>query len=76
MSFKDPIAPKKREPKEGKISGNFVYGEYDKRTGFHVSAGVDYGEGHRQPVGKKGNPASSDVIPQKSRCFSLDEIQK
>lgn len=54
MSFKDPIAVKKR--KEIKSPWNFDCPPYDERTSCYVDAGSHYGVGHRQPVGHKGDP--------------------
>lgn len=59
--FKDPIAPKVKEKKE-KSPWNFLAPCYDDRV--KISAGDNYGVGHRQPVGHKGNPKQRvDVMP-------------
>lgn len=35
---------------------SFAAPDYDHRSGNFVSAGSDYGVGHNQPIGHKGNP--------------------
>jgi hypothetical protein len=53
--FKDPIAVKVKE-KRVQSGWNFDAPEYDRRTSEFISAGTDYGVGHRSPVGREGNP--------------------
>jgi hypothetical protein len=48
--FKDPIAVK--EGKKVRNPWSFSQPPYDERTSCYIRAGTDYGEGHRQPVGK------------------------
>jgi len=61
--FKDPIAVK--EGKKVKNPWKFDQPPYDERTSCYVNAGTNYGVGHRQPVGRSGNPKSSvDVLPK------------
>lgn len=39
--------------------------EYDERTSCYINAGTDYKVGHRQPVGRHGEPkVHVDVLPQ------------
>jgi hypothetical protein len=67
--FSDPIAPKnqkpKDHPKDGKsLAWDFTCPQYDERTSCFINAGTDYGVGHRQPVGHKGEPKQkSSVLP-------------
>ena len=58
--FKDPTAPK-GNTKKMKSTWNFDQPEYDERSGCFVNAGSHYGVGHRQPVGKEGNPKAPKV---------------
>jgi len=60
--FKDPIAVKPE--KSERSPWNFNAPQYDERSSCFVNAGSDYGVGHRQPVGKEGNPTEkADVLP-------------
>jgi len=60
--FSDPIAIK--EKKEGKNPWNFKAPPYDERSSSFVSAGSDYGVGHRQPVGhKEGASERASTMP-------------
>ncbi len=60
--FKDPI--KDKEPRAKKNPWNFEAPQYDQRSGCFVEAGDDHGIGHRQPVGRQGNPKSKvEVLP-------------
>ncbi len=61
--FKDPTAPK-GNTKKMKSTWNFDQPEYDERSSCFVNAGSHYGVGHRQPVGREGNPKEKvDVLP-------------
>ena len=69
--FKDPIAVKKRMS-----SKTFAAPTKEQATtGRFMQAGDNYGVGHRTPVGKTtcSGPASGP-IPQKSKCFSPEEL--
>lgn len=65
--FKDPIAIKTQKPISKPKNGsnwNFTCPQYDDRTGSSINAGTHYGVGHKQPVGKSGNPAKTvPVLP-------------
>lgn len=71
--FSDPIAIKHQFPKDkpqgrpedsGSIAWDHRCPQYDERSSCFVSAGTNYGKGHRQPVGREGNPKSKvDVLP-------------
>ena len=67
--FEDPARIKEQreedKPKDGKNSPwDFRCPQYDQRSSNFVNAGTCYGEGHRQPVGHKGNPKERvDVLP-------------
>lgn len=67
--FKDPIKIKTQrpecKPKDGKNSPwDFRCPEYDQRSSNFVSAGTNYGVGHKQPVGHIGNPKQRvDTLP-------------
>jgi hypothetical protein len=73
--FKDPLAPKKVErgqvDRKGPLKpGEFKAPSYDNRTSCSVSAGDEYGIGHRTPVGKeKPSSISSGPIPQKAFAY-------
>ena len=74
MPFKDPIAPKQKK-REGQKEWSFKAPSYDNRTSCSVSAGDDYGVGHKTPVGShKVSGMGSGPIPQKAKMFSPDEI--
>lgn len=62
MGFKDPIAPKEKK-KSMKSPWNFDAPEYDQRSSCFVSAGTDYGVGHKTPVGTEGNANMSNAVP-------------
>jgi len=59
--FQDPIKIQKPQKKRG--LWNYEAPLYDERSSCYVSAGTDYGVGHKQPVGHSGNP-KRDVIPR------------
>lgn len=72
--LKDPIAVKQKK-RDGLKQWSFKAPSYDNRTSCSLSAGDDYGIGHRIPVGKeKAGSLESGPIPQKAHCFSPDEI--
>jgi len=71
--LKDPIAVKQRL--NGELPWTFNAPTKDYSHSGCISAGNDYGVGHRQPVGKdKASGPESGPIPQKAHCFSPDEI--
>lgn len=57
--FKNPIAPRIKESK-AKNPWNFQAPCYDERN--MISAGDSYGVGFNQPVGHKGNPATTAAV--------------
>lgn len=67
--FNDPIKIKAQTPKNKPVDGknspwSFECPEYDQRSSCFVSAGTNYGVGHRQPVGHEGNPKQKvPVLP-------------
>lgn len=69
--FPDPIAPKER-----KMPYDFVAPTKEEATtGRFMSAGDNYGIGHRAPVGKeKAKGIESGPIPMKSQCFNPNEV--
>jgi hypothetical protein len=67
--FKDPIAVK--EGKKVKNPWNFDQPSYDERTSCYVNAGTNYGVGHRQPVGRSGNPKSDVAVLPKGRVNTM-----
>lgn len=69
--FKDATAVK-----ECKTSQNFVAPTKEKATtGRFMSAGDDYGVGHRTPIGGfKASGIMSGPIPMKSKRMNPDEI--
>lgn len=71
--LKDPIAPKQK--KDGKWPWSYNAPTKDQAHSGYLSAGNDYGVGHRTPVGKeKAGSYESGPIPMKAKCFSPDEI--
>lgn len=74
--FKDPIAVK--EGKKIKSPWNFDQPPYDERSSCYLNAGTDYGVGHKQPVGRMGNPKSSvDVLPKgRVKTMETDFVHK
>lgn len=72
--MKDPIAVKQKK-RDGQKEWSYKAPSYDNRTSCSMSAGDDYGIGHRTPVGKeKAGSVESGPIPQKSYSFSPDEV--
>jgi len=69
-TFADPIA-NKRKPAKSPFNAPTKEGA---TTGRFMQAGDDYGVGHRQPVGRQGNPKQRvDVLPFDHRKgMSLD----
>jgi hypothetical protein len=71
--LKNPL--KVREKENGRSEWSFKAPSYDNRTSSSIPAGNYYGIGHRTPIGKESaSPISSGPIPQKSHCFSPNEI--
>lgn len=71
--LKDPIAVKKKV--NGIYPWSFIAPTKDGAHSGCLSAGNDYGVGHRQPVGTfKTSSMASGPIPQESKKFSPDEI--
>lgn len=71
--FKDPIAV--REKENGMYPWSYKAPSKDMAHSGSLSAGNNYGLGHRQPVGKeKASGVASGPIPQSSKCFSPNEI--
>jgi len=68
--FKDPTAIKSQRPEDKPVDGkkspwDFRCPQYDERSSSFVNAGTHYGVGHKQPVGREGNPKQFvDVLPQ------------
>lgn len=64
------------DPKYRKTSSTFAAPTKEgATTGRFMSAGDDYGIGHRTPVGKeKASGMASGPIPQHSKCMNPDEI--
>lgn len=72
--FKDPIAIKNQKPEfkpmDGKNSAiDFRCMPYDQRSSCFVKAGTDYGVGHKQPVGSKGNPS------ERAECLPFGRVE-
>jgi len=67
--FKDPTAIKKQTPKDKPKDGkdtpwDYTCPQYDQRSSCFVNAGTYYGQGHRQPVGHRGDAKDKvDVLP-------------
>jgi len=71
--LKDPIAVK--EKKNGIYPWDYKAPTKDQAHSGCLSAGDNYGTGHRQPVGKeRASGLESGPIPQQSKCFSPNEI--
>jgi hypothetical protein len=71
----DPTAPKQK--KNGMYPWDYAAPTKDQSHSGFLSAGNDYGTGHRNPVGKdKASSYDSGPIPQQSKCFSPNEIFK
>ena len=68
--FEDRIKVKIKERKANS-PWNFDAPQYDERSSCFVTAGTDYGEGHKQPVGTHKHE-SSNVIP-KGRVNTLSQ---
>lgn len=74
--FKDPIAVK--EGKRIKNPWKFSQPPYDERTSCYLNAGTDYGIGHRQPIGRSGNPKPSvNVLPSgRVNTMNTDRVHR
>lgn len=74
--FKDRAAIK--EGKKINSPWNFDCPPYDERTSCFVNAGTNYGVGHRQPVGHKGDPKQRvDVLPYgRQKPMETDYVHK
>lgn len=75
--FKDPIAIKKQSPKDHPKDGkkspwDFTCPQYDERSSCFVNAGTHYGVGHRQPVGKHGNPSEKAATLPSGRPATME----
>lgn len=71
--LKDPIAVKKKT--NGEWPWMFNAPTKDQAHSGCISAGNDYGIGHRQPVGKEtASGITNGPIPQEAHCFSPREI--
>jgi hypothetical protein len=69
----DPTAPKQK--KNGRWPWSYNAPTKDQAHSGFLSAGNDYGVGHRNPVGKeKASSYEAGPIPQQSKCFSPNEI--
>ncbi len=69
----DPTAVKKKV--NGEYPWSFKAPSKDHATSGCLSAGNDYGIGHRQPIGKmSASGLESGPIPQQAGAFSTDEI--
>lgn len=72
MKFKDPTAPKQK--KHGAMPWSFKAPSKDQAVSGSLSAGDDYGVGHRNPVGKEKASMSSSPIPMNTRCFNPKDV--
>jgi hypothetical protein len=76
--FKDPIAIKKQAPIDRPMDGkdspwDFRCPQYDQRSSCYVRAGTDYGQGHAQPIGHRGEPKKDvSALPSGTRGFNED----
>jgi hypothetical protein len=71
--MKDPIAVKRKT--DGMYPWSYNAPTKDQAHSGYLSAGDNYGVGHRTPVGsEKARSMQEGPIPQKSHCFSPDEI--
>jgi hypothetical protein len=59
---------------DGEFPWSFKAPSYDNRTSSSIPAGNYYGVGHRVPVGVERASLKNSPIPQKSKCFSPNEI--
>lgn len=72
--FNDPIAPKPNKTKKSPF--DFRCPPYDERSSCYVNAGSHYGVGHRQPVGRIGNPKQrAPTLPYgRVNTMKVDEV--
>lgn len=71
--LKDPIAVKGK--KNGMYPWDYAAPTKDQAHSGVLSAGDNYGTGHRQPVGsEKVSGVEAGPIPQSSKCWSPNEI--
>ncbi len=76
-NFKDPLVIKEQQPKDNPIDAvpkplgwDFRCPQYDQRSSCYVNAGTYYGQGHKQPVGHRGEPKQRvDVLPFGTKGF-------
>lgn len=67
--LKDPLAVKAKH--DGDYPFEFKAPSYDNRTSCSMSAGDDYGVGHRTPEGSfKARSIKDGPIVQEAHCFS------
>jgi|SRR5271170_1287427 len=81
--FDDPIAIKKQNPKDKPADKmpetiwDFRCPQYDERSSCFVNTGTHYGVGHRQPVGRMGNPKEkASTLPQDRRNVTSMEVDE
>lgn len=71
--LKNPIAVKTKV--DGKWPWTYNAPTKDQAHSGYLSAGNNYGVGHRTPIGKmKASSMESGPIPQESKAFSPNEI--
>ena len=77
--FKDPIAPKKHEPKLKIVDGKNAPWEnpgpdYDQRSSCFVNVGTKYGVGFNQPVGHAGDSKpNTETMPKGAKSIEMYE---
>ena len=79
--FSDPVKVKEQRPKnhphnEGKTPWDFKCPSYDQRTSNFVNAGTHYGIGHKQPVGREGNPEPKAAVLPTGRVSTMRDDDK
>jgi len=70
--FKNPIAPKKE--KDGDYPFEFKAPPYDKRSSCFMSAGDDWGVGHRAPIGLERAGMKKSPIPQTVKMAKAKDV--
>ncbi len=78
MKTKFPNPIDKAFKKEKSSPWNFEQPHYDQRSSCFVNAGSNYGVGHKQPVGHKGNPKTEvPCLPHNKKLgMEVDEVAK
>ncbi len=80
--FKNPISIKKQNPKDNPKDAKNTWWDcqqpqYDQRSSCFVNTGTHYGVGHKQPVGRLGDPKTEvPTLPMNKDSVNSMEIDE